>query len=187
MKATIQANIFKNLIDNAKRFVRKDGDFSFICLDIDSENKEIKATALDGYTVSIETAKIWETDSSFRCFVKPFIPIITKNDELVGLELVENKCYVSVGESITGYVQPNDAFAGMEENILKLATEEPKAVIFCDAKLLKRAMESVNTICLKRDVVKIELREEPQPIVIRYGFKRENTKYVLPFRKPTQE
>ena len=75
----------------------------------------------------------------------------------------------------------------MEENISKLATEEPKAVIFCDAKLLKKAIESVNTLCSKRDVVKIELREEPQPIVIRYGIKTKNTKYVLPIRKPTQE
>ena len=59
MKVKLDANEFKRIIDNTKRFVKRDELnelMSWIYLEINAEEMIIKATALDGYRISIEYA-----------------------------------------------------------------------------------------------------------------------------------
>ena len=59
MKAVIEANELKRIVDNTKRFVGvNDKRMEYIRLEIDAEKKMIRAIALDGYKLSVEYAKI---------------------------------------------------------------------------------------------------------------------------------
>lgn len=189
MKAIIDATVFKNLVNNAKAFVRKDSIYinkmlTYILVEVDSSNKEIKVIALDGHRVSMETAQIIEADESFKCFIRPNIPKITKNDSFVELELnmKDERCFVTVSESIVGYKQPQGEYFDYKKIISDVENQEAKASILVDASLLKEALNSVKTEGNIRDYVKIEIREKHLPIVIRYGKKRDrnNLKLVLP-------
>jgi len=189
LKAIIDATVFKNLVNNAKAFVRKDSIYinkmlTYILVEVDSSNKEIKVIALDGHRVSMETAQIIEADESFKCFIRPNIPKITKNDSFVELELnmKDERCFVTVSESIVGYKQPQGEYFDYKKIISDVENQEAKASILVDASLLKEALNSVKTEGNIRDYVKIEIREKHLPIVIRYGKKRDrnNLKLVLP-------
>lgn len=189
MKAIIDATVFKNLVNNAKAFVRKDSIYinkmlTYILLEVDASNKEIKVIALDGHRVSMETAQIIEADESFKCFIRPNIPKITKNDSFVELELnMENeRAFVTVSESIVGYKQPQGEYFDYKKIISDVENQEAKASILVNASLLKEALNSVKTEGNIRDYVKIEIREKHLLIVIRYGKKRDrnNLKLVLP-------
>lgn len=189
MKAIIDATVFKNLVNNAKAFVKRDSMYinkmlTYIFVEVDAYNKEIKVIALDGHRVSMETAQIIEADESFKCFIRPNIPKITKNDLFVELELNMNdgKCFVTVSESIVGYKQPQGEYFDYKKFIRDVENQEAKASVLVNASLLKEALNSVKTQGNVVDYVKIEIREKHEPIVIRYGKKRDrsNLKLVLP-------
>lgn len=189
LKAIIDATVFKNLVNNAKAFVERDSIYTnkmltYIFVEVDASNKEIKLIALDGHRISVETAQIIEADESFKCFIRPNIPKITKNDRFVELELNMNdgKCFVTVSESIVGYKQPQGEYFDYKKLIRDAENQEAKASILVDASLLKEALNSVKTEGNIRDYVKIEIRDKHLPIVIRYGKKRDrsNLKLVLP-------
>jgi len=185
MKAIIDAIDFKNLVSNAKAFLSKTHTnimMTYIYLEVNAETKEIRATALDGYRISSETTSIKEADESFKCFIRPNIPKITKNDRYVELELNDNKCFVTVSDSIVGYKQPQGEYFDYKKLIRDVENQEAKASILVDASLLKEALSSVKTEGNIRDYVKIEIREKYLPVVIRYGKKRDrnNLKLVLP-------
>lgn len=189
LKAIIDATVFKNLVNNAKAFVKRDSMYinkmlTYIFVEVDAYNKEIKVIALDGHRVSMETAQIIEADESFKCFIRPNIPKITKNDLFVELELNMNdgKCFVTVSESIVGYKQPQGEYFDYKKFIRDVENQEAKASVLVNASLLKEALNSVKTQGNVVDYVKIEIREKHEPIVIRYGKKRDrsNLKLVLP-------
>lgn len=187
LKAIIDATTFKNLVNNAKAFVKSDSIYTnkmltYILMEVDAYNQEIKVIALDGHRVSVETAQIIEADESFKCFIRPNIPKITKNDGLVELELNDGKCFVTVSESIIGYKQPQGEYFDYKKIISDVENQEAKASILVDASLLKEALNSVKTEGNIRNYVKIEIRDKHVPIVIRYGKKRDrnNLKLVLP-------
>lgn len=185
MKAIINATDFKNLIGNAKAFLRNDyinKMMSYILLEVNAEAKEIKATALDGHRVSIETVSIKEADESFKCFIRPNIPKITKNDHFAELELKDNRCFVTVSESIVGYIQPEGKFYDVKKIVTDTEKTDATASVLVNASLLKEALNSVKIEGNSDNYVKIEIREKHMPIVIRYGKRpnRNNTKLVLP-------
>lgn len=69
MKAIIDANELKRIVDNTKRFIGCNSEkMNYIYIEIDAENNVIKATALDGNRISVEYAKIQSADQSFKCF-----------------------------------------------------------------------------------------------------------------------
>ena len=71
----------------------------------------IKATALDGHRVSIEYAKLAEAEKSFNCYIRPGdTQRLQDIDDYAELEIRKNRLYVQVGESIIGYVQPEENF-----------------------------------------------------------------------------
>lgn len=185
LKAIIDATVFKNLIGNAKAFLRNDyinKMMSYILLEVNAEAKEIKATALDGYRVSIETIPIKEADESFKCFIRPNLPKITKNDRFVELELKDNKCFVTVSENIVGFIQPEGKFWDVNKIVTDTEGKDVAASVLVDASLLKEALNSVKIEGNIKNYVKIEVRDKQTPIVIRYGKgkNRNNLKLVLP-------
>lgn len=186
MKAIIDANEFKRLVDNTKKFVRDYGLMAWIYLEV--EENVIKATALDGHRVSIEYAFVKELDEPFKCFIKPEIPKITKRDRDVELTLSDKKVYITVGDNIRGYKQPEGEFFNVKSILDDLKAKEPLITVGADAKLLKEAFDSVKVTGTAKQVVRIDIHGKKEPIVIRRenigmdGVAKENIKLVLPMR-----
>lgn len=186
MKVVMDAAVFKQLINNAKKFLGSNDRMQYICLEFDGGH--VTATALDGYRVSRETAKVKEHTKAFKCFIKPNIPKITSNDINVTLELDNNRLLVTVGDNITGYVQPEiTEFYNVEKIIENSKADEPKASVWVDPKLLKEALESCGVVGSYKSAVKLEISSDKRaPIKIWYG-KRDaenNLKLVMPVNHP---
>ena len=184
MRAVLDAGEFKRIIENTKKFVRKEARndlMSWIYMEIDAKEMTIKATALDGRRVSTESAGLTEADESFVCFIRPEIPKVSRYDAYAELEVNENRLFVRVGESIAGYVQPEGTFYDVSKVLEPLREKEKMAVIGMNAKYLKGAMESISAYGGSK-MCKIEVYGPLQPIVIRPVRKgeRENVKIVLP-------
>lgn len=191
MKVKIMASDLKRIVDGTKKFLSKNNYnklMNHICLEVDITKGTIRATALDGHRVSVEYAKIVEGNESFTCYIKPNVPKISKKDIYAEIEVVGEKAYVTVGESITGYIQPQGTLLHSIKTLFEdLEKVSPIASIGVDAILLKEALESVD----KQDkaYVKIDIRQPHQPIVITptRQSKRDNVKIVLPVRLPSGE
>ena len=185
MKVKLDANEFKRLIDNTKRFVNKDALnelMSWIYLEINAEEMFIKATALDGHRVSIEYAGLVEADESFTCYIRPVIPKVTRYDSYAELEVNKNRLYAQVGESIIGYVQPEGQFYNVDKFMEDIKKEELVTTLGINAKYLKDAMESISFYDSNRKIAKIEVHKPHEPVVIKSGRRgeRENLKIILP-------
>lgn len=185
MRAKLDANEFKRIIDNTKRFVNKDASnelMSWIYLEIDAEEMIIKATALDGYRVSIEYAKLVEADETFTCYIRPVMPKVTRYDNYAELEVNKNRLYAQVGESIIGYVQPEGQFYAVDKVLEPLKKKKMVTTLGINAKYLKEALESISFYDSNKKIAKIEVYEPHEPIVIKSGRKgeRDNLKLVLP-------
>lgn len=190
MEAFIEGLIFKRLIDNTKRFIRKETHYtdkrmSYIYLEVDAPALEIRASAVDGHRVSIEHAKLISANWSFKCYIKPNIPKVTKYDT-VKLELIGGRLLITVGDNIVGYIQPDCGnFYEVDKIVADTIKEEEKASVYVDAKLLKEALDSVSNDSATKKPVKIEIRGKKSPIVIRSGEVngKENIKLVLPVNR----
>lgn len=188
MKAIIDATDFKRVINNTKKFTKTlNGHkaMEYIYLEIDADTKVLKATALDGHKISIEYTKLIEVDESFKCFIKPNIPKITKDDIDAELELVGNRLLVTVGENITGYVQPNITYFMVGELLEKNKPEDIVTSIYFNPKLLIEALQSVKVDGLN-DHVRLDIPKDPShPVLIRPAIRadvveKNNLKLVLP-------
>lgn len=180
MKAVIDAQVFKKVIKNTKKFTGShDKKMSYIYLKIDADNKELTATALDGHTISVEYAKLIGCDSSFKCFIKPIIPKIDRHTEIVELELVDKKLFLTVGEMIMGYIQPDGEFYDTDTIIKGLLDRETKSIVGVSPKLLCKALE-----CERdgyKDYAVIETGKPNDAVVIRSVNKNDKSiKVVLP-------
>lgn len=182
MKARIDAQEFKRIINNTKKFIGSRELMSWIYLEIDAEEKLIKATALDGHRISIEYAKLNSADESCTCYIRPVIPGISRYDEYADLELEGNRLFVQVGESIIGYVQPEGQYYKVNDIIEQYYNKEKTITIGVNAKYLKEAMDSIGSSGLERKIAKIDLYNPGSPIIIRSGRReeRENLKVILP-------
>lgn len=187
MKAVINAKEFKRIIDNTKKFLGSSfGQMAWIYLQIDAEKKLVKATALDGYRISIEYSSLKAVDESFTCHIKPNIPKITKNSTYAEIEREDKKVFVTVGETIIGYVQPEGEYYKTDTLLSDIEKQDPVRTIGVNAKFLKEAMESISaTASERRCVAKIDIRNPVDPIVIRSGGEegvKENLKIILPVK-----
>lgn len=184
MKAKLRAAEFKRIIDNTKMFTSKHEQnlMSWIYLEVDAEEKTIKATALDAHRVSIEYAELLSADTSFNCYIRPTIPKITRQDNFAELELQNERLYVQVGESIMGYVQPEGQFYKVNDLINEIHAKQKMAVIGINPKFLKEAMGSISMTDSPKAI--IDIYDPITPIVIRSGKrgKMENLKIVLPMK-----
>lgn len=154
----------------------------YIHLEVFADEGYIKATALDGYKISVEYAKA-QAGESFKCLIKPCIPKISKQDRHATLELTGDKCFVTVGDQITGYIQPAAKYYDVE-NTLKITDETPKETVCIDAQYLKEAAESTRGVYgLGR--VSIDIYGKNKPVVIRTDWKNDlpdNIKLVSPIK-----
>ena len=193
MKAIIEASEFKRLVTNTKKFVSRYASnklMGYIYLEVNADTKEIKATALDGHRVSVEYAMCSVAEQSFSCYIKPAIPKIAKRDRYVELELIGDKAYITVDDNIMGYKQPEGEYFKVDDMISDLEKKPPAAVIYVNAKLLKSALESVSGLSDYKPLVKIEIRDRKDPIVIKKIRFREATKdikFVLPVNVTEKE
>ena len=193
MRAVIKASEFKRLVDNTKKFISRYESnrlMGYIYLEVNADTREIKATALDGHRVSVEYAICYEADQSFSCHIKPAIPKITKKDCDVELELIDNKAYITVNDNIMGYKQPEGEYFKTDKLISELEEKPPAAVIYANANLLKSALESVSGLADYKPIVKIEIRDKKDPIVIkkiRFSEATKDIKLVLPVNVTEKE
>ena len=186
MKCKVRANDLKRLVDNTKKFLGSAGYqklMQYIYLEVDVEENIVKATALNGYAVSEEYGMCVEADQSFSCFIKPNIPKITKKDMYAEIELINGKCYITVGENIVGFVQPEGEYYKTHDMILDWENTKPLAVVCMRKDLLLAAVQSLNHDY--RQEVRIEIREGKTPVIFRTD--ANNTRYVLPFHNSNWE
>ena len=188
MRAIIDAADFKRVINNTKKFTKTFSGhkvMEYIYLEIDAEAKVLKASAVDGHKISIEYAKLIEADESFKCFIKPNIPKITKNDIATELELIDGRLLVTVGENITGYVQPDIQYFKVDELLKKNKPEDIVTSIYFNPKLLIEALQSVKVDGLS-DRVRLDIpKNSSHPVLIRPAIRadvveKNNLKLVLP-------
>lgn len=184
MKAIIEANELKRIVDNTKRFVGvNDKRMEYIRLEIDAEKKMIRAVALDGYKLSVEYAKIQDTDESFICYIKPVIPKITRSTEHAVIELSGDRVLIQADESIMGYVQPSFDYYDVDKLIKEEMEKEIIRTIGVNAKYLKDALVSAKDSMRSRDIIKIDVRNPNEPLMMRsmgYDGLPENIKIILP-------
>lgn len=187
MKAVLNAQEFKRIIKNTKRFIRtscrNNELMGWIYLQVDAGSKTITATALDGHRISIEYASC-SAEESFNCYIKPDIPRISKFDNLVKLELDSSHLYVQAGNTKTDYVQPEGEYFPVEKMLNSIQAKTKKITFGVDADLLKDALKSVSKNDGIRKIVEFDLYGPDDEIVIRSGRngERENIKIVLPVR-----
>lgn len=176
MRAVIRAEEFKRLIDNTKKFTGGSGLMQWIYLQVKS-TAEITATALDGHRVSVEHAHLMECDEAFNCYIKPTIKV-KKNDDPVEIELTDGKLFITVGDNITGYKQPEGTYYPVDKVFKDTQDEEIKASIAVNPKLLKDALDSLTY----SHAVIMEIRNKKSPIIVRPASQgiKENIKLVLP-------
>lgn len=178
MKAVLYSSDLKRLIDATKKFTKPDGSkMQYIHLVADKDSMIITATALDGYKISIEKATLIDCDESFDCLIKPST-LKYKEAKCAGIERVDNKAYIFIGDNITGYVQPEGEYYKTSDITKQIESTEVIQTIGVSAKLLKEALESVKTD--RRSCVMIDVPKDPNGlIIIRH---KGNKKAVLPVR-----
>lgn len=181
MKYTVRASALKKLVDNTKKFTRDSYSnklMKYIYLEIDAEKKEIKATAVNGWAISIEKDLCVEADQSFTCYIKANIPKVTKKDLYADIELAGDCCYITVGDSIVGFVQPECEYFKLDNILNGCKNTEPLASVSIRKDLLSMAVQSLKND--SKNYVDIEIREGAQPVVFKSDTKCK--RYVLPMR-----
>lgn len=168
-KAVIDAQSLKDLVDKTKRFVSKNCNnvlMNYIHIIVDAEKQEVRAEALDGHKFSLAHCKLKQGEKSFECFITPEIPKVNKYDSDAEIELIDNKAFVTVGDSIRGYKQPEGKFYDFQQ-IIKPVDETVLKRGF-DSKLLAEALQSVKDSESARNAARLYLfGDERAPVLIR--------------------
>lgn len=168
MKAVIDAQSLKDLVDKTKRFVSKNFNnemMRYIHIVVDAEKREVKAEAVDGHRFSIAYCKLTQGEESFECFITPDIPRVTKYDISAEIELVGDKAFVTVGDSIRGYRQPKGSFLDLRKIIKPVDVASVK--IGFNVKLLAEALQSVKDHESTYNAARIYIYDDKQPMIIR--------------------
>jgi len=172
MKAIIDTYELKRIIKATKGFVSKNDDrpaLQWIRLDFDKETGKVKASALDGFMLSVEFAPLIELDESFYTYIKPYLPIGIKSDYIeisVGNEfcnIVEKAGYYSIR-----YKQPQIKWLDTDKIVFDLEKEEIVASIYIDNKKLADMLKSIDTNGIQKPTI-IEFRGENKPVMLKYG------------------
>lgn len=185
MRAVIDANNFKRIIDNTKRFIGYSKLMEYIYLEVDADEKIIRATALDGNRISVEYSQIKEADHSFCCYIKPMLPKITRSTEYVTLEFTGDRLLVNADGCITGFVQPEGKYYPVQELIEKELRKEPISTIGINAGYLKDALASVNTGIDTKKVIELDVKNPEDAVIIKtksHNGLPKNIKLILPVR-----
>lgn len=185
MRAVMDAHEFKRIIENTKRFTGYNSRLmEYIYLEINAEKHMIRATALDGKRVSVEYARIKEADQSFRCYLKPMIPKITKRTDYVTLKLTNNRLLVEADGCITGFVQPEGKYYPVQKLIETELEKETISTIGLNVQYLKDALASANTGIDTRKVIELDVKSPKDAVIIKTKSYNDdlpqNIKLILP-------
>lgn len=168
MKAVIDAQSLKDLVDKTKRFVSKNfyNEMTrYIHIVVDAEKREVRAEAVDGHRFSVAYCKLTQGEESFECFITPDIPRVTKYDISAEIELDGDRAFVTVGDSIRGYRQPKGTFCNLRQ-IIKPVDDATLKIGF-NAKLLAEALQSVKDHESTYNAARIYVYDDKQPMIIR--------------------
>lgn len=169
MKAVIDAQSLKDLVDKTKKFVSKNNYnmmMNYIHIVVDAEKREVRAEALDGHRFSVAYCKLKQGEESFECFITPEIPKVTKHDMYAEIELDGDKAFVTVGDCIRGYRQPQGKFYDLQQ-IIK-PENDPVVKVGFNAKLLAEALQSVKDHESTRNAARLYIYSDSKaPVLIR--------------------
>lgn len=171
---------FKRIIKALKPFTRIDSEkMKYIKIDIDSKNQEIRFEALDGHRIGIEYLKC-EADENFTVYITPFTPWKSM-DRFAEIELKDQKVYITMGNQIIGFKQPDIEWFDTASMLKELQEQEIKSKIGVDPSLLAESIKYFSVIS-RSPVVKMEIREPNQAIIIKNAMEPRNMRLVLPTR-----
>lgn len=168
MKAVIDAQSLKDLVDKTKRFVSKNFNnemMRYIHIVVDAEKREVRAEAVDEYRFSVAYRNLVQGEESFECFITPDIPKVTKHDISAEIELDGDRAFITVGDSIRGYRQPKSTFYDLRQFIKPV--DDATVKIGFDAKLLAEALQSVKDHTSTHNAARIYIYDDKQPMIIR--------------------
>ena len=188
MKAIIDAKELKRIIDNTKKFVDINGMMMFLRMEIDAEKMMVRATALDGYRISVEYARVIDADKSFTCYIKPIALKITKYVHYATIELENGRALIQVGDTTTEFTQPENEYPNVDRVLEVETKKEVLNTIGVNTKYLKDALESTKDIRQTRDIIRLEIRKPNEAITIKtkgYDGLPDNIKLVLPVKLAT--
>ena len=114
----------------------------------------------------------------FECFITPDIPKITKVDLFAEIEINGDKAFVTVGDSIRGYRQPEGEFYDLSS--MTKPDKEPAIQIGFNAKSLAEALQSVKDKKSTHNVARLYFYNPAAPVLIRSNEK--DIAGVLPVR-----
>lgn len=177
MKAIIDADKFKRIINGTKKFTTTCGDVKMQYIHLRFKDGEVRAAALDGHRVSVEYASY--TGDNFECYVKTVIPSL-KGVSNVTVELTGNRALVIANDDIIGCRQPEGIFYPVDKLINDELEKENIGVIGVNPTYLIDALKSISGITKKDKTARLEIRSVHEPIIIRSGDK--NIKLILPVR-----
>lgn len=186
MKAIIDAKDLKELVDKTKRFVGDNYNnkmMRYIHIVVNADEQEVRAEAVDGHRFSVAYCRLKDGNESFECFITPDIPKITKSDMYAEIEINEDKAFVTVGDSIRGYRQPEGEFYDLSS--MTKTDKEPAIQIGFDTKLLAEALQSVKDKKSTHNVARLYFYNPAAPVLIRSNEK--DIAGVLPVRISSEE
>jgi DNA polymerase III sliding clamp (beta) subunit (PCNA family) len=169
MKAIIETFEMKRIIRATKSFISKNDErpqLQWIRLDFDKETNKMKASALDGFMLSIEFAPLLQIDESFSAYIKPYLPVGAKAD-YIEISLENEFCNIVVGDRSVGYKQPQIKWLDTDKIVSDLETKEVVSKIFIDNEKLASALKSIDIRCMNNPCI-IEYRGENTPILLKF-------------------
>lgn len=188
MKAFLQTEDFKRLINSTKKFISKDENrpiLQYIRLDFEASLNTIKAVALDGYHMAVERANCLEIDESFSVYIKPYLPVGVKS-QITKIEVIGSNCLIDMDGRIIGYRQiEGDPFN--DSQVISGAEENPILFkIAVNPQYLMDALQSskVSGGDFKQEPVIIEYRGDIKPLFLNT---KNGKRMILPCRITEQE
>ena len=183
MKAILKTSDLKRLIKATAKFISKDGNkrmLQWIQFTFDKEKGTVKAVALDGYKLSIESAKCFDIDENFTAYIKPYLPVGARA-EVSTISLVDKNCLIDIDGRIAGFKQPEGDFFNYEKFIAETDQLPIVKEVFFSKSLIKDALESVEeSIDFGWDLkICMQLRSGFEPVSIKTN---SGVRYVLPCR-----
>lgn len=183
MKAQIITKELKRLIKATAKFISKDDRrpmLQYIRLDFNKESCSVKAIALDGYRMAIETAVCAYVECDFSAYIKPYLPAGATSEYSI-IEVDGERCLIDIGGSIVGYKQPKGTFPYDTDEIVKTLESIPVThEVAVSETFLLDALKSFQPDEFGKDPIIIQLRDRIGAITLRT---KNGVRYVLPIRK----
>lgn len=170
MKAVIHVYEMKKIIKATKEFLSKDDlrpALQNIRLDLDKETMKLKATAIDGFMMSVEYAPLLDIDESFTVYIKPYLPVGIEY-EYMDICLENDFCQLIAGDRSVGYKQSEIKWLDTDKLLKDMSSGDVVAGIYFDNEKLATVLKSFGRFDKTNPAV-IEFRGVNTPILVKKG------------------